>query len=646
MTMKKSKRLLIWAISLIVVQIIGLRLLDLQLVRGDTYRVSADENRFYTLQVPADRGVFFDRYNSPLAYNATRYFLVENPTHLYSAKQPVDRDRALAIMATDSARVVVENQRQYAVAEPVSHVLGYVGDVTAEELVRDPDKVLYKQYGKYGLEKTLDEQLQGKDGSEVYEINALGQRQRLLSSEQPVAGGSVQTTIDPYLSEVAYQALGDQQGVVLIADVLSGDILTLVSKPGFDPNKLSQQFLDAELEQDRVSYVQGLFRDEFQPLFNRAVSGVYPPGSVFKLVTAIAGLESESLTTTTQVTDEGVLRVGEYEYGNWYFRQFGGVEGDISLVRALARSNDIYFYKAAEWIGPTRLAEFARQFGFGSAVDIGLYPVAKGIVPDPSWKQAVIGERWYLGNTYHFGIGQGDMLVSPLQVLQLLVAFGHEGTLCQLHLLKGQDSECVELGMMAENIDVVLRGMIEACSPGGTAFPFFSRNGQIWTGENKPSVSEALSRGAAACKTGTAEFGGLDDQGFRSTHGWFVMLVEPQIDLTGRDEVGDADKASQEDGFEAVKDETEVAAEVKSEEALDLPSQRDQWLSKLSAAPLPERLAIVVLVESEEDDPYKEGSRNAAPVAKEILDWIEGQAEEKTEVPIEPPVENEDEVQE
>lgn len=574
-----SKRIFLWLVSFIALMIIVLRLVTLQLWQGETYRARADDNRFHTLPVWADRGAILDRYGQPLAQNDKRYYQLSQPDVLYAQRQPISRDTALELMATQSALVSWEPQRRYPVASATAHVVGYVGKVTAEELAANPDVSLSKLYGKSGLEKTYDSQLQGQDGQRVYEVNALGQRQRLISETSAVPGESLQTTLDPDLSQVALQALGSFSGAVLVADASNGEILALVSQPSFDPNSFSNVYDNPDLEADRVAEVKSWFADQRQPLFDRAVSGVYPPGSVFKIVTALAGLETGALGTQTQVDDQGVLKVGEYQYGNWYFRQYGRTEGLISLVRALARSNDIYFYKAAEWIGPDKLAEFARLFGLGQVIDIGIYPSAKGIVPDPAWKLAVIGERWYLGNTYHLGIGQGDLLVSPLQMLQLLLAVGHDGTLCRPSLVRVTGSECAQLGLQSDNITTVLQGMIEACSPGGTAFPFFERNGRVLEQVGSgASVESELAQGAVACKTGTAEFGGSDERGYRKTHGWFVALVEPQL--------GSA--------------------------------------SPVANKNFPKRLAIVVLAESDDTVPFKEGSREAAPVAKYLLDWIEG----------------------
>jgi penicillin-binding protein 2 len=158
---------------------------------------------------------------------------------------------------------------------------------------------------------------------------------------------------------------------------------------------------------------------------------------------------------------------------NWYYSQYGRVEGDIALVRALARSNDIYFYKAAEWIGANKLAEFATFFGFGKSTDSLLPGEQAGFVPTPEKKETERGERWYLGDTYHFGIGQGELLVTPLQVAQMTQTFAKRGSKCQPSLLRRDTTVCEDVGVEEKNFMPVLQGMLEACSTTGTAFPFF-----------------------------------------------------------------------------------------------------------------------------------------------------------------------------
>lgn len=273
-------------------------------------------------------------------------------------------------------------------------------------------------------------------------------------------------------------------------------------------------------------------------------------------MTALAGLEYGSFDRDTTVDDEGVLTVGDYSYENWYWRQYGGTEGVISIVRAIARSNDIFFYKAAEWTGPQRLADFARLMNLGQSTKSGLPGEQAGLVPDPIWKQQHFGETWFLGNTYHMGIGQGDVLVTPIQLQTIVSAVAARGRLCRPQLLLDNAPICQELSLQDESLAIVKEGMRQACQSGGTGFPFFDAEYEVM------------------CKTGTAEFGEANEQGYRPTHGLFALAVTKQ--------------------------------------------PRD---SELSAVELQTDIVITVLVESDDHDLYKEGSQDAAPVARTIADW-------------------------
>ncbi len=591
-----------WLILVMVVCFIVIiaRLVEIQLFKGSFFFDLANDNRYFTVKIPAERGVFFDRYQQPLVWNKRSYLKATQPSALHSSLVSVDREEALQIMATESGVIRYGLERYYRFPVSTAHVLGYVGPVTKENLVEDSSLKVSDVIGKIGLEKVFDQQLRGQDGAEIYEINALGKRQRLVSKQAGQPGQNITTSLDPYLSEVAFRALEEQSGAVVVMDAHSSEVLALVSSPSFDANVMSTRFDDLILEKQRQQQIQDLLNNPLQIFFNRSLSGMYPPGSVFKLVTALGGLENESIDETTTVLDEGILKVGEYEYANWYYTQFGRTEGEISLKKALSRSNDIYFYKVAEWLGPNKLAEFAHILGFGQVTGVELSGEAGGVIPDPAWKERVIGEPWYLGNTFHMGIGQGDILVTPLQVSQMTQAIANHGTLCQPTLVKQDHGDCGELGMSEQSLEIVLSGMIDACSTGGTAYPFFTHNESFQSEEL--TAYQKVKNGAVACKTGTAEFGGVDEKGYRKTHAWITMAIG-----TGELKNSAVEDDSQDLGVEGV-------------DLLD----RQAWLEQLGDD-FPEKIVITVLVESDEENHYKEGSHDAGPVAKEIVDWVIGQ---------------------
>ena len=570
------------------------RLLDVQIIRGSEYAALADANSTFKLRTPRQRGVILDRYGQPLVENYPIFYQVTDPDQVYTAKKMVNADLALSLMATAEGSVATEIRRVYPLAEVMAPVLGYTGIVSTEDLELDPDLKSGEMVGKHGLERELDRSVRGQSGTEIYEVDALGKKRQLIDQQLGKVGENIATTIDPYLSQVAYQAMGDRTGAVVISDPETGAILSLISTPSFDPNVLTAKYTDQSLEKFRQQTVNYLFADERQLFFNRAVSGSYPPGSVFKIVSAAAGLSSGKVDASTSVIDEGVLEVGDYSYANWYYSQYGGKEGEIALQRAIARSNDIYFYKVAEWVGPNTLANMAREFGFGSPAGIELNNEAAGLVPDLDWKEQVLGEKWYLGNTYHFGIGQGNLLVTPLQVSQMIGVMANHGSKCMPHLISTDQLNCSGLPLAEENIDLIMAGMLDACSTGGTAYPFFSWNEQYRN--NDQSSFEQLRAGAVACKTGTAEFGSSDERGYKKTHGWFVMAI-------GMDQL--LEQVLSEDSEENVGGDNHQA-----------------WLDQIREYGLPNKLTITVLVESDDTEPFREGSRDAAPVAKEILDWM------------------------
>ncbi|MCA9369077.1 MAG: hypothetical protein H6773_04150 [Pseudomonadales bacterium] len=617
------------------------RLFDLQVMRGDFFRLKADGNRFYTRYGAAQRGVFFDRFGDPLVVNVPKYYKLDDRESLYSQRQAISHSEALVEMTKALDAVDFDIERFYLFPNSTSHVLGYVSKVTAEELEKEPGIPISASVGKMGLELVYDQELRGQPSTTTYEINALGKKQRTLDSVLGVPGKDIQTTIDPYLSEVAYRALGDQRGSVVILDSDTGEVLSIVNAPSYDATLLSQTGITAADELIRRKKVSAYFSNPLKPFFNRAVAGLYPPGSVFKLVTAIAGLEEEKLEESTTVRDEGVLDVGEYSYANWYYTQYGRVEGDINVVRSIARSNDIFFYKTAEWVGPIKLGEYAQLFGYGQKTGIELYGEAAGLVPTPIWKEQTIGEKWYLGNTFHMGIGQGDVLVSPLQVASATQAFANHASRCAPRVIEksSTDATCSELSMSEENIELVVEGMLDACSTGGTAYPFFEYNQQYRT--EGLSAYEEVAKGAVACKTGTSEFGIADERGYKKTHGWFSMFfsVTTEMKNTARAQSENSDEVDIVETEEATGSAETMEINVQEEVPFEEIKKRraeDYSLSELYqiwsqhfVEEYPKNLVIVTLVESDDAQPFKEGSRDAAPVAKFIFDWMHGEFPEE-----------------
>ena len=410
------------------------------------------------------------------------------------------------LMRQDAERGKILDRRGEVVAKDIatSQVVGYLSEVVADELGCF-EGICYSQgmqIGRSGIEKIMESTLKGRDGGRLIEVDSAGREVRELGSNSPESGSDVQLSIDNRLQHILYSALGDKAGSAVALDT-QGKVLGLVSSPSYDPNDLG-------------NYLKDTTKMYF---LNRAIAGAYPPGSVYKLVTAYAGLAEGKVTGDTTYVDTGEIKVGSYRYGNWYFDQYGRTEGDVNLVKALSRSNDIYFYKVGEEIGVDKLVYWSKKFGLGEKTGIELPGERVGVVPDRLYKERLTGEKWFLGNTYHMSIGQGDLLVTPLQVARMTLA-SVSGRLCKVSLLKGSEVACSDLGLPTENIALVREGMKGACATGGTAFPFF--NYEPWV----------------LCKTGTAQQGLLETD---KSHAWITIAYpgeNPEMILTVMLEAG------------------------------------------------------------------------------------------------------------
>jgi penicillin-binding protein 2 len=296
--------------------------------------------------------------------------------------------------------------------------------------------------------------------------------------------------------------LGGKKAVVIISEPKTGKIITMVSSPSFNANDFSY-----DIDQNKIR--DYLNDNDNLPLMNRVISGRFSPGSVFKIVMATAGLESGVINKDTEIEDTCVFKVGDYSYKTWS----GMTDGMVNIVKALKRSNDIFFYTLGERLGLERIDTWAKKYGYGSRTGVELAGELEGIVPDEKWKKEVKGENWFLGNTIHLSIGQGDLSVTPLQVNQMTNVIANEGKKCKMSILKDSKVECEDLKIKRENVKTVIEGMRAACKTGGTAWPLFNFKTEI------------------ACKTGTAEVG----DGSKDTQAWltaFAPADDPQISIT------------------------------------------------------------------------------------------------------------------
>lgn len=540
----RSRGWLLPIILFIVAGLIIIKLFSLQLLQGVQYRKLADSNRTRTLTIHAPRGVIFDRNGVPLVYNMPGFLQVQKDASGKVIKTiHLSHDEALALIAKGDRIIEVDSLRQYPFKDSMSHVLGYIGQISEEEFKTPAyaDYLSTDWIGKSGIEKQYESLLRGVDGKELIEVDALGKAVRPLGQTDPLPGQNITLTIDSKLQQAVFESAKDIKKGAVIVSKPDGELLAMVSKPSFDPNLFTLDSTYQVSSDSAYSTVDSIINDNNnQPFLNRAIAGTYPPGSTFKIVTAASGLEQKVIDDNYKIVDTGVVKLGDFSFANWYYTQYGRTEpGELDVTRALARSNDIFFYKLAEKIGVDKLAETAKLFGIGNKLDIDLTGEASGIVPNKQWKKEVMKEDWYLGDTYHYGIGQGFLLTTPLQVNAWTQVIANGGTLFEPRLLENRNQVVKAQNLInQQNRELIREGMIEACSTGGVAWPLFDfavKNPKLKIdGKNitqAASKSAEMRHIAIACKTGTAQHGGEDTL----PHAWITLFApayNPQIVIT------------------------------------------------------------------------------------------------------------------
>lgn len=473
-----------WLVWMGVIVLFGgllFRLASLQLFYGNRYRVLSDQNRVKRIKLPAPRGIIYDRNGLKLADNIKMTVEVKNG---------------------DTTDVVERWRRIYPSGEAAAHVAGYLGEVKETEV-----GLLKTAGGKYdagdlmgrsGLEAQFEEYLRGEDGGRLVEVDHMGKIVRELGRREPVSGHDVRTTIDVRLQETALAALDGKKGAVVVSNPHTGEVLAMVSSPSFDGNI----FNGGKGNEKKV--IEAL-TDTNLPLFNRAIGAVYPPGSTYKMVTTAAAITEGKVPADFVYQDTGVITVGSFSYSNWLFTKRGATEGTVGFVKALSRSTDTFFYKVGEMTTPEVLAAWSHTLGLGEPTGIELPGEVAGLIPTPDWKQKTKGEQWYLGNTFHMAIGQGDVLTTPAQVNVMTGVWATGGKRCNLTLVMGKEAKCTEVSVSPAAMKLVKQGMEGACADGGTAFPLFGFTPHV------------------ACKTGTAEY--MTDSGKMRTHGWLTAYA-------------------------------------------------------------------------------------------------------------------------
>jgi len=534
--------------------ILALKVFYLQVARNDYYSQMAKENRVRSISIEAPRGIIYDRNGRELVSNTPSFDVVAIPADLprdFREREREEKEVAEILNMNDqNLKSLIESQefdslnpvlvkenvgqeealvfsekkarlagfqldkaavRDYKWGEYFSPVMGYCGKITSEELKKNPERLMTDYIGKTGLEASHEKYLRGKNGKQKVEVDSSGNIKKDLGIDLPENGADLRLGIDADLQKKIYESLKamteatkTKTAAAVAINPKNGEVLALVDIPSYD-NNLFARGISADDYKNLIS-------DESKPMFNRAVSGEYPPGSTIKPLVAAAALEEGTVNESTTLNCPAAINIGIYRFPDWK------THGITDIRKAIAESVDIFFYAlgggwgSVEGLGIDRIQEYAKKFGLGRKLGIDIPGEASGLFPNRIWKQEKFGERWYVGDDYHSAIGQGFVTATPLQLANYTAAVANGGTVWKPHLVKSiEDSdgseEKIEPKILARNfispanIEIVKEGMRQAVTSG--------------------SAQQLNDLGTAvAGKTGTAQFG---EEG--KTHGWFISFA-------------------------------------------------------------------------------------------------------------------------
>jgi len=565
-----QKKLTYLFISLIVIFFILIaRIFFLQIIKNKEYRLIAEGNRISTEIIPSSRGIFFDRNSNILVSNIPKYSLflernflnltpyvsekliskISDLTHLTpeEIKEKIKTDEnpesnillsrdvsytSAMIFKThpqkyNGLKLQLSPQRAYDNSHALSHTLGYLGKMDSEEWqeLKNSGYSFFDFIGKSGLEKQYEKILRGTPGKIKREVNASGEIIKTLSYVEPQAGKNLTLTLDQKLNAKLAEVLTQQtqdlnhpKAAAVALNPNTGEVLALVSLPEYDNNLFSNP-------QKFNSEINSILQDENQPLFNRVITGEYPSGSTFKLLMAAAALQEKLITEWTQILSVGGITIDVWNFPDW---QAGG-HGLTNVTKALAQSVNTFFYYIGggyqdfEGLGLERIRSYAEKFGLNNLLGIDLPNESTGFLPSRTWKQEIKNEPWYIGDTYHLSIGQGDILVTPLQIASLTATIANGGKVYSPHLVKEiydpikdktqtRKPKILHSNFIdSKNVAIVQRGLRQA----------------VTSGSAQGMLSLPVS---SAGKTGTAQIGGD-----ANPHAWFTVYApyeNPEIVLT------------------------------------------------------------------------------------------------------------------
>jgi len=543
-----------WWIVVFSLIILAGKTVYLNIVKGRYYSEIAQGNSIRHIAIKAPRGKIYDRFGQTLTHNIPGINLIAIPADLpkktlerkdiagklaeilkanegeiwgtmekldpYSIspillKENISQEEALVILEKEKELQGIKIEktaiRSYNDGLIFSHILGYEGKIKKEELEENPDYLLTDCIGKLGLEKSYEKYLRGEHGAFKVEVDSLGNVKKELGIIEPQLGSDLILNIDSGLQKKIFDALSGvlkeeeiKKAAAVAIDPRNGGVLALVSLPSFDNNLFAGGISPNDY--------QKLINDPSQPLFNRAISGEYPPGSTIKPLIAAAALSEKVINENTQIESRGGIRVGNYFFGDWKAHGFTDVK------KAIAVSSDVFFYSVGggyggiEGLGMNRMKKYDNLFGLGNFSGIDIPGEAEGLIPDEKWKKDVIGEKWYVGDSYHAAIGQGFITATPLQIANCAAAIANGGTLYQPRIvsqIKKSDGESINRGAKAIREKIVSDSVIKIVQEGM----------RMTVTEGTAAILNDLPV-AVAGKTGTAQFGTED-----KTHGWFVSYA-------------------------------------------------------------------------------------------------------------------------
>lgn len=524
-------------VILLTVALLLIGLFFFQIIRANEYVKLASQNRLRIIRMSPPRGTVTDSKGAPLAVNVRTFSVNGYPIDLQREGNiklvssilmrngiPVNEEelkgliekqysapyRAIKVASNltfaQAAELITDKdfsealfltpvwKRTYPAGNFTAHVVGYVSEITKEELEVRKDSS-YRggdMIGKNGIEACYDEELQGLPGEEVVEVDAKGRKLRDISYSPPQKGNDAVLTIDLGVQRYAAELIGNFRGAVIAMDVNDGSVKCLYSSPSYDPNPFTWGISNKEWA--------ALTDHKERPMMNRAISGAYPPASTFKIVTASSVLENKVVNINTTVRCPGYFELGDRRFRCW--RRAG--HGTENVITALRDSCDVYFYQTSTWLGIDRLIKTGEKYGVGEKTGIDLIGEISGTIAGPAWKKEKVKENWYGGDTVNYSIGQGYVLMTPIQLLRAYVAVANGGKLYKPRINSSAKPEYRRLEISPATIKIMQEGLREVASSG--------------TGRRASSFGVQV-----AGKTGTAQNAHGED------HAWFVGYAPADV---------------------------------------------------------------------------------------------------------------------